>query len=104
MQLKLDIKTLIIGIVLGVVLTALIGAGADSADAARFGIAIEPKGKALVKTSGGALYIISPEKGMAVRVLHAASIKADPDDTRNAKGRPFSLSGSSRSKKTSTDY
>ncbi|MEE9370657.1 MAG: hypothetical protein V3W45_04205 [Sedimentisphaerales bacterium] len=101
MQLRLDVKTLIVGIVLGVIITAAIGAGVGSADATRFGIAIEPDGAALVQTSGGALYIVNPRNGMAVRVLEAAGLKVDPKDSRSSKGRPFSISGSGRARKSS---
>lgn len=92
MELKLDVKTLVIGIVLGVIITAVIGAG--SADKTDFGISVEDKGSALVRTSNGSLYIVNAKNGMATRVLHA-SIKADPDDHREPKGNPFSLGGSS---------
>jgi len=93
MELKLDVKTLVIGIVLGVIITAVIGAG--SADKADFGIAIGDKGSALVRTSNGGLYVVSSKNGMAIRVLHA-SIKTDPDDRRSAGGKPFFLGSSSQ--------
>lgn len=104
MQLRLDVKTLIVGIVLGVIITAAIGAGVGSADAARFGIAIEPEGAALVQTSGGALYIVNPGNAMAVRVLEATSLKTEPEDNRNSKGRPFGAAGTGRARKRSAKY
>jgi hypothetical protein len=91
MELKLDVKTLVIGIVIGVAVTAIIGAG--SADKADFGVAIGDKGAALVRTSNGSLYIVNTNNGMATRVLYA-SVKADPDDRRDSKGQPFSLGSS----------
>jgi hypothetical protein len=102
MELKLDVKTLVIGIALGIIITAVIGAG--SADKADFGIAISSsigEGSALVRTADDGLYIVNPKNGMAVRVLQA-SINAEPSDRRNTKGKPFSLSSSSQSPKTST--
>jgi hypothetical protein len=99
MELKLDVKTLIIGIAIGAAVIAVIGAG--SADEADFGIAIPSSrgdGVALVRTIDDALYIVSPQSGMAIRVLQA-SIKAGPDDRREIKGRPFFLSGSSQPSK-----
>ncbi len=104
MQLKLDVKTLVIGIALGFIITIVIGAGGRSADSADFGIAIESKGAALVKTSNGSLYVVNPEEGMAIRVLHARNLGVDFEDSRDAKGTPFSLSTPGRSKKTSTRY
>jgi len=93
MELKLDVKTLVIGIALGIIITAVIGAG--NADKADFGIAVEDKGTAVVRTSNGSLYIVNSKNGMATRVLHAG-IKDNPDDRRDSKGSPFSLGSSSR--------
>jgi hypothetical protein len=104
MELKLDVKTLVIGIALGIIVTAVIGAGVGSADKTDFGIAIPSytgEGAALVRTADDGLYIVNPKNGMAVRVLQA-SINAEPSDRRNTKGKPFSLSSSSQSPKTST--
>jgi hypothetical protein len=102
MELKLDVKTLVIGIAIGVIVTAVIGAG--SADKADFGIAIPSttgEGSALVRTADDGLYIVNSKNGMAVRVLQAG-INAEPSDRRSTKGRPFSLSSSSQSPKTPT--
>jgi hypothetical protein len=92
MELKLDVKTLVIGIAIGVIVTAVIGAnGAGEAD---FGIAIPSstgEGSALVRTADDSLYIINAKSGMAVRVLQAI-LRAEPMDRRDAKGRPFFLS------------
>ncbi|UCE99562.1 MAG: hypothetical protein JSV82_00370 [Planctomycetota bacterium] len=101
MQLKLDVKTLVVGVVLGIAIAAAIGAGVGSADAARFGIAIEPEGAALVQASDGGFYIVNPKNAMAVRVLEATSLRVDPEDSRDAKGRPLGLGGTGRVRKTS---
>jgi hypothetical protein len=101
MELKLDVKTLVIGIAIGVIVTAVIGAG--SADKADFGIAIPSstgEGSALIRTDDDALYIVNSKSGMAVRVLQAG-INTETSDRRNTKGRPFSLSSPSQSPKTS---
>jgi hypothetical protein len=102
MELKLDVKTLVIGIALGIIITAVIGAG--SADKADFGVAIPSstgEGAALVRTADDGLYIVNSKSGMAIRVLQA-TINAEPSDRRNTKGKPFSLSSSSQSPKTPT--
>lgn len=96
MELKLDVKTLVIGIALGIMITAALGVVGGSADEADFGIAIPSatgEGSALVRTADDALYIVSARSGMAVRVLQA-DIKDEPTDRRNVRGRPFSLSSS----------
>ena len=100
MQLKLDVKTLVVGILLGAAIAVAIGADIGSADAARFGIAITADGSALVQASDGSFFIVKPDNAMAVRVLEATSLKAEPEDSRDAKGRPFGLGGSSRYQKT----
>jgi hypothetical protein len=95
MELKLDVKTLVIGIALGIIITAVIGAGVGSADKADFGIAIPSatgEGSALVRTADDGLYVVNPKSGMAVRVLQAV-IRAETSDRRDIKGRPFFLSG-----------
>ena len=96
MELKLDVKTLVIGIAIGVIITAAIGAG--SADKIDFGIVIPSangEGSALVRTADDALYIVNAKNGMATRVLQA-SIQAETNERRNPRYKPFSLSGQSK--------
>lgn len=95
MELKLDVKTLIIGIAIGIIVTAAIGAG--SSDESDFGIAIPSntgEGSALVRTSDNSLFIVNARTAMAIKVLQAG-VKSDPEDRRNSKNRPFSLNGRS---------
>jgi hypothetical protein len=95
MELKLDAKTLVIGIALGIVATVVIGAG--SADKADFGIAIPSstgEGAALVRTVDDGLFIVNPKTGMAMRVLQA-KLKYDYTDRRDAGNKPFFLSSPS---------
>lgn len=102
MELKLDVKTLVIGIAIGVVVTAVIGAGYGDADKADFGIAMASstgEGSALVRTSDDSLFVINPKSGMAIRVLQGG-INTEPFDRRDVKGRPFSLNSPSQSPKT----
>jgi len=98
MELKLDVKTLVIGIVVGVAVTAVIGAGGGSADRADFGIAIPSssgEGAALVRTADDGLYVISARSGMAVRVVQAP-IASEPYDKRVARGKLFYLTAPSK--------
>lgn len=92
MQLKLDVKTLVIGIVLGIAIAAAIGASVGSADNADFGLAIQNKGVALVRASDGSLYIIQPPNNEAESVVFKGG--------RN-KGRPFNVRGLGKPKRAS---
>jgi hypothetical protein len=103
MELKLDVKTLVIGIVLGVIITAVLGA-VGSADKTDFGLAVEFKGSAIVRADDGSLYVINSENGMATRVMQSRSLSADPDDSRTAKGRIFNLSAPGPVGRPSTGY
>jgi hypothetical protein len=80
MELKLDVKTLIVGILLGVIFTAALGVVGGSADEADFGVAIQKNGYGLIRTSNGFLYIVDVEKAQAELV--------ENKDNRN---RPLNL-------------
>lgn len=90
MELKLDVKTLVIGIALGIIITAALGVNGGSADKADFGIAIQNQGFALVRTSDGAFYIVEAEKAIAERVL---------DKTKGAGNRLLNFDRLGRSEK-----
>ncbi|MFZ0033533.1 MAG: hypothetical protein WAK60_00915 [Sedimentisphaerales bacterium] len=97
MELKLDVKTLVIGIAVGIIAAAVIGAG--SADKTDFGIAIPSstgEGSALVRTADDGLYIVDAKNGMAIRVLQA-NIRAETMDRRDTtRSKPFFLSSPSK--------
>lgn len=111
MQLKLDVKTLVAGIVLGVVIAFASGVNgvrgvstrgtAGGAGKADFGIAIEKDGLALVQASDGSFFIVDPDKAMAVRVLEATNLKTEPGDSRDSRGRPLGMGSSGGYQKTS---
>ncbi len=101
MELRLDVKTLVAGIVLGVIITAALGA-VGSADETDFGIALPFKGLAIVRTGDGSLFVVNSGNGMAVRVLEARSMKTDPDDGRTRDSRFFNLSGRGQPARGST--
>ncbi|MCK4753530.1 MAG: hypothetical protein KAS75_08780 [Planctomycetes bacterium] len=91
MQLKLDVKTLLIGILLGAALIATIGAGVGSADATRFGIAVGSGGSAIIATQDGTLYVVNADTAMATPILQARSLNTNPGAVRDYKGRIFNL-------------
>ncbi|MBN2456662.1 MAG: hypothetical protein JXB29_09045 [Sedimentisphaerales bacterium] len=70
MKLELDVKTLVVGLILGIIVTIALGAAAGSADKADFGIAIENRGSALVRTEDGSFYIVDSQKAEAKRVQY----------------------------------
>lgn len=90
MELKLDVKTLIVGILLGVIFTAALGVVGGSADKADFGVAIQKNGYALIRTSNGFLYLIDVEKAQAELV--------ENKDNRN---RPLNLERANTNEGTS---
>ncbi len=102
MELKVDVKTLVAGIVLGVIITAALGA-VGSADETDFGIALPFKGSAIVRTEDGSLFVVNSENGMAIRVLEARSMRTDPDDSRTRDSRFFNLSGRGQPARGSTE-
>ena len=87
MELKLDLKTLVIGIALGIIITLGIGA-VSSVYYPPFAIPIRPDGTVLVKTQNGIFYIVSPLRAMASQVLEA-DIKSNSNDVRKPDNPPF---------------
>ena len=90
MELKLDVKTLIVGILLGVIFTAALGVVGGSADKADFGVAVQKNGFALIRTSNGFLYLVDVEKAQAELV--------ENKDNRN---RPLNLERVNTKERTS---
>ena len=95
MELKLDVKTLVVGIVLGVILAATLGANGGSADKTDYGIAIPRGGYALVRTASDAFYIVEAEKGEAERV---------EDATRGSKNKYFYFTSPEQPQGKPKDY
>jgi hypothetical protein len=84
MKITIDIKTLIVGIILGAIIVMVSGAG--SADADRFGIAIANDGYGLIHTQDGGFYVVNPKNAMASRVLSYNNLSSTPDSSRTIKG------------------
>lgn len=70
MRIKIDIKSLLIGLLLGAVVFLAMGQTAGSAGKSDFGFAVERGGKALVMASNGALYSVDAESAEAELVEH----------------------------------
>lgn len=86
MKITIDIKTLIIGIILGAAIVMISGAGSGSADADRFGIAVPGDGYGLIHTQDGGFYVVNPKNAMASRVLSHSNLSSTPDNSRTTKG------------------
>ena len=68
MQVKIDLKSIVIGVILGAVLVVALGAaGASRAD---FGIAVEQGGYALVRAHDGTMYVIDVRSADAELIEH----------------------------------
>ena len=86
MKITIDIKTLIVGIILGAIIVMVSGAGDGSADADRFGIALTTDGYGLIRTQDGGFYIVNPKNAMASRVMSYNNLSSTPDNGRTIKG------------------
>jgi len=69
---KIDLKSLIVGLAIGAMLMLAFGAGRDAGSVrsfAGFGFAVPSGGKALVKEKTGDAFIIDVDTGKADRIL-----------------------------------
>ena len=85
MEIKLEGKTLAIGVLLGVIITIALGIDSvrdrstgrlvdtttlsGTADKTDFGLAVGSEGMVLVRIQNGDFFVVSPKSGMAYRVL-----------------------------------
>jgi hypothetical protein len=65
MQIKIDVKSLIVGLVLGSVVFLVMGQMYDGAGKSDFGLAVDRTGFAIVRDKGGIIYIIDPQREKA---------------------------------------
>lgn len=86
---NLDGKTLLIGLALGILVAAAIGAGTGSANSSDFGIAVGAN-SALVKTADGSMFVINTDTAMAHLVL-IDYVKSRPTDRRDSNRDKFNL-------------
>jgi len=113
MEIRLEAKTLVIGILLGVVITIVLGSngGRDgaivratgglvtsssyvgNAERTDYALSIGQNGFALVRVQNGDFFIVNPLTGMATRVLHSRRLTDDPTRTiRDFRGLQFNYS------------
>jgi hypothetical protein len=109
MEIRLEAKTLAIGVLLGAVITILLGANTvrdrvtgrlvdtstlvESAERTDYALTIGQSGWALVRTQNGDFFIVNPTTAMATRVLHARRLTDDPTrNNRDYRGKQFNYS------------
>jgi len=103
MEIKLEGKTLVIGVLVGVVITIVLGVDGvpttvhtserigltGSADKTDYGLAVNDKGLSLVRVESGDFFVINPQTAMAIRVLHSRRFSDDSTRSRDARGKIF---------------
>jgi hypothetical protein len=86
---KFDVKSVVIGLLLGVIVMLVTGAGGDRGSG--IGFAVPSGAKAILKASNGEAFIINMDTAMAERILFK---KPEPDEPRyptTAHGFPLIL-------------
>ena len=76
---KFDLKSVVVGLVLGALLALVIGAGEVRDSAVRWGLIVPANNKALVRSEGGGAFLVDINSGEAVRVEY------DPTKTTASK-------------------
>ncbi|MFA5251660.1 MAG: hypothetical protein WC454_03640 [Phycisphaerae bacterium] len=74
---KFDLKSAVIGLLLGVLVVVVAGAGGGGGSGIGFGV--PSGGKAILKASNGEAYIVDVSTGVAERILVK---KSEPGDSR----------------------
>jgi hypothetical protein len=109
MEIRLEAKTLAIGVLLGAVITVLLGADAirerttgrlinpntlvESAERTDYALTLSQSGWALVRVQNGDFFIVNPNTGVATRVLHARRLNDDPTrSNRDYRAKQFNYS------------
>jgi len=86
---NIDLKSLVVGLVLGGMLMFALGAGKDSG--AGIGFAVPAGGKAVVKERTGDAFIIDVDSGRAERVLFKNPEPSSPKFPNNINGYELKL-------------
>ncbi len=107
MEIRLEGKTLAIGLLLGAAITIALGVDgtrptprlvdtsvtSGTADRTDYSLSINSGAMALVRVVNGDFFIVNPTTGMATRVLHSRRLSDDPTrSNRDYRGRQFNYS------------
>jgi len=121
MEIRLEAKTLAIGVLLGAVLTIVLGANnlrdratgrlinpstlVENAERTDYALTIGQSGFALVRTQNGDFFVVNPTTGMATRVLHTRRLTDDPSrNNRDSRGKQFNYSVGVPVEEEGSDY
>ncbi len=70
MQIKIDVKSLIVGLILGAVVFLAMGQVYSGAGESDFGFTVDRTGYAIVRDKAGMIYVIEPQRERARMVEH----------------------------------
>jgi hypothetical protein len=91
MQIKIDIKSLIVGLIIGAVVFLAMGQVYSGAGEADFGFTVDRTGFAIVRDKAGIAYVIDPQRERAKIIFHGDG---------PYKGRPFNLDRTATAEET----
>lgn len=72
MQIRIDMKSLVTGLILGLVVFLAMGEVLGGAGKADFGLSIGYRGYALVRDNSGMTYVVDPQKARAEAVVYGS--------------------------------
>jgi len=121
MEIRLEAKTLAIGVLLGAVLTIVLGVDAvrdratgrlvntstlvENAERTDYALTIGQSGSALVRVQNGDFFIVNPASGMATRVLRSRRLGDDATrSNRDSRGKQFNYSAGVPVEEEGGDY
>jgi hypothetical protein len=70
MQIKIDVKSLVAGLILGVVVFLVMGQVNDGAGETDYGLAVERTGFAVVRDKNNIIYVVDPQRERAMIVQY----------------------------------
>jgi hypothetical protein len=74
MQIKIDIKSLVFGLVLGVVVFLAMGQVSGGAGETDYGLAVERSGFAIVRDKNNVIYVVDPQRERAMFVQYDSGL------------------------------
>ncbi|OHB59772.1 MAG: hypothetical protein A2167_08830 [Planctomycetes bacterium RBG_13_46_10] len=86
---KFDVKSAVIGLLLGIIV--MLTAGAGSRDGSGIGFAVPSGAKAILKSSAGEAFIVDVSTGMAERILFKKPEPGQPRYPNNINGYALTL-------------
>jgi hypothetical protein len=88
-NMKFDVKSAVIGLLLGIIVMLAIGAGGDRGSG--IGFAVPSGGKAVLKASNGEAFIVDVSTAMAERILFKKPEPGEPRYPNNINGYALTL-------------